>query len=65
MLPRAGDLMVGYRYRYGRASGNLVRGSSSASDADVAALGCRDLDCSNAPQRMSMHMLHLMYAPTD
>jgi hypothetical protein len=67
MLDRAGAWMVGYRYLQSRESGALLRGSSAVGDATLVARGCPGAPCYVAPRRMSMHMhmLDLMYAPTD
>ncbi len=67
MLPDAGGLMLGYRYMLGRQGGKMLHGSSSVGDAQIIASGCDGDPCRTAPRRMnmSMHMLELMYAPTD
>jgi hypothetical protein len=67
MLSTAGDMMVGYRYVYGSQSGDTLHGSSSVSDPTLAANGCSPNPCYLKPGSMSMnmHMLDLMYAPTD
>lgn len=71
MLERAGETMVGYRYTYSLQSGGsgaMLNGTASVGDAVVVAQGCGGKNrCSYAPSRMAMnmHMLDLMYAPTD
>ncbi|MGH8633991.1 MAG: DUF3570 domain-containing protein, partial [Burkholderiales bacterium] len=67
MLPKAGDFMVGYRYMYHRQSDDILRGSNAASDQDIIDQGCGRDVCRLAPEEMSMHMhmLDIMYAPTD
>ncbi len=67
MLPGAGDFMVGYRYMYHLQDGGILRGSNAASDEAIVNQGCGLAVCRVAPQEMSMHMhmLELMYAPTD
>ncbi len=67
MLPEAGSFMVGYRYMYHRQSGDILRGTDAASDQDIIDQGCFPEECRVAPEEMSMHMhmLELMYAPTD
>lgn len=67
MMNRAGDLMVGYQYMYGRLDGDMYRGTRKANDREVIDQGCRNLGCTNTSRQMEMHMnmLHLMYAPTD
>jgi hypothetical protein len=66
MLTRPGAFMVAYESWWSSARGDLLRGSRSASDAEVLALGCEGV-CRTAPSSMEMHMhmLELMYAPTD
>ncbi|QSA97034.1 DUF3570 domain-containing protein [Methylococcus sp. EFPC2] len=67
MLDKAGDIMVGYRYMYGNQTGDMRHGDSRASDARVRGAACGSSLCSERPTEMSMqmHMLDLMYAPTD
>ncbi len=67
MLPRAGDFMAGYRYMYHRQDGDILHRSGVASDADIIKRGCGDRLCKMKPadHSMHMHMLDLMYAPTD
>ncbi len=67
MLPEAGDFMVGYRYMYHRQAGDILRGSDAASDQDIIDQGCGRDVCRLTPEEMSMHMhmLEIMYAPTD
>ncbi len=67
MLTRAGDFMVGYRYMYHRQAGDTLRGANAASDQDIINQGCGSDVCRVTPEEMSMHMhmLELMYAPTD
>jgi Protein of unknown function (DUF3570) len=70
MLPQAGDFMVGYRYMWNSQSGNMLNGSHSVNDAAVVSNGCKEpgsVGCILTPDgmNMSMHMLDLMYAPTD
>jgi hypothetical protein len=67
MLSEAQDFMMGYRYMYARQSGDILRGSHVARDADIIANGCGDFECSVAPDEMTMnmHMLDLMYGPSD
>jgi hypothetical protein len=64
----AGDFMVGYRYMFGRQIGDMLNGSHVASDREIVAQGgCDSPGCSVRPgeMNMSMHMIDLMYAPTD
>lgn len=68
MLPNADDIMVGYRYMYGRKAGDVLHGTNSVSDLEVVGKGCRDeIQCRfiQPYMEMSMHMLNIMYAPTD
>ncbi|NOR79526.1 MAG: DUF3570 domain-containing protein [Methyloprofundus sp.] len=68
MLPNAGDMMVGYRYMFGRRDGDVLHGTQKASDQGVVANGCSDeTQCRFVPtyMQMSMHMINIMYAPTD
>jgi Protein of unknown function (DUF3570) len=66
-LPKAGDFMVGYRYMYNNQSGDMLHGVDSVSDQAVVANGCGPNPCFLKPgnMTMTMHMLDLMYAPTD
>lgn len=67
MLPKAGDVMVGYRYQWSSQGGNLLQGNQAVSDQTVVANGCQTAPCFAAPDNMvmHMHMLDLMFAPTD
>ncbi len=67
MLPKAGDFMVGYRYMYGSQSGELLHGSDPVGDRAIVANGCGANPCFVKPasMTMNMHMLDIMYAPTD
>jgi Protein of unknown function (DUF3570) len=70
MLPKAGDFMVGYRYMWNSQSGNMLNGTNAVSDQSMINNGCAEpgsRGCFLAPDSMSMsmHMLDLMYAPTD
>jgi Protein of unknown function (DUF3570) len=66
-LPKAGDMMVGYRYMYGNQSGDMLQGSNRVSGQTIVADGCGPNPCFVRPgnMTMNMHMLDLMYAPTD
>lgn len=66
MLDTPGDFMVDYRYVRTRQSGAMSRGGRAIGDADILAR-CSALGCVAAPSRMTMdmHMLHLMYAPSE
>ncbi len=67
MLGKAGEYMVGYRFMHGRMGGGLLDGANSANDLDVVNEGCEDELCRFAPDfmNMNMHMINVMYAPTD
>jgi len=67
MLPKAGDFMVGYRYMYSRQDGDTLRGTDAVSDAAILANACGEPGCSftSVDMDMHMHMLDIMYAPTD
>ncbi|MGZ4960468.1 MAG: DUF3570 domain-containing protein [Methylomonas sp.] len=67
MMNQANDIMVGYRYMYANQSGDMLHGSSVASDAGLQANACGTDGCNARPTEMAMHMhmLDLMYAPTD
>ncbi|MEC4748388.1 DUF3570 domain-containing protein [Methylomicrobium sp. Wu6] len=62
-----GGFMVGYRYMYSGQSGDMLLGSNSASDPAIVAGGCGPNPCWITPSNMQMHMhmLDIMYAPTD
>ncbi len=66
MLP-AGGFMVGYRYMWNSQSGGMLNGSSSIDDVTLKTNGCAGDPCYLTPSNMtmSMHMMDLMYAPTD
>ncbi len=67
MLDKAGEFMVGYRFMHGRMGGGILRGTSTANDLDIVNQGCEDKQCRLAPDymNMNMHMLNVMYAPTN
>lgn len=69
MLSQTNDVMVGYRFMYNRQAGDMLHGSNPASDLDIVNNGCgKGLNgCRLTPtyMNMSMHMLDIMYAPTD
>jgi hypothetical protein len=74
-LANAGDMMVGYRYMRNEQAGDMLHGSNSANLDQVHLQGCGNnidilgnpLYCAMAPTQtvMNMHMLDLMFAPTD
>ena len=69
MLAKTNDVMVGYRFMYSRQSGDMLHGDSPAPDSDIVNNGCGtgSNGCRLTPtyMNMGMHMLDIMYAPTD
>lgn len=67
IMTSPGDVMVGYRYMYGRQAGDMLQGTDVATDQTIAGQACGNQTCRLAPgyMNMHMHMLDLMYAPTD
>ena len=67
VLQQAGDAMVGYRYMYANQAGTMQEGLSTVNDVTLVTQACALKLCYVTPQSMSMnmHMLDLMYAPTD
>jgi hypothetical protein len=67
MLPTAGDFMVGYRYMWNSQGGGILKGDTSINDQSIARGSCAGDPCFLVPSGMSMtmHMLDLMYAPTE
>jgi hypothetical protein len=61
-MHKAGEFMVGYRFMYSRQSGDMLRGTNTVSDLDLAAAGYTMKPTS---MNMYMNMLDIMYAPTD
>jgi len=61
------DLMAGYRYVYADQIGDMRHGSHAVDDVSLVDTACGNFKCTSRPSemRMSMHMLDLMYAPTD
>ncbi len=66
-LPKAGDFMGGYRFMRNEQAGDMLFGSHTVSLDTVNTVGCDGKPCAVTPNfmAMSMHMLDLMYAPTD
>jgi Protein of unknown function (DUF3570) len=67
MMNTPGEFMVGYRYNYTNQTGDMWHGSHAVNDTSLLHLACGSDECSSRPteMRMNMHMLDLMYAPTD
>ncbi len=68
-LSKAGDMMVGYRYQRSWQAGSFLHGDGKVSQDQVIATACptQAEGCSMLQREMSMnmHMLDIMYAPTD
>lgn len=66
-LSQQGEIMLGYRYMYNFQGGNTLHGSAVASDSAIMANACGSVNCNvmAAKHNMHMHMLDIMYAPTD
>lgn len=67
MLDQIDQFMVGYMYMYMDQAGGMRRGSKPASDNAIKDKGCPGGQCSAKINEMvmHMHMLDIMYAPTD
>lgn len=67
-MHKAGEFMLGYRYSYSRSDGDTLHGTDAASDHDIMHNGCQPAGACSMKQsemNMHMHMLDIMYAPTD
>lgn len=66
-LHKAGEFMIGYRYQWMKQDGDTLHGTGSVDDHEIVHNGCSDHGCSmkQSEMLMQMHMLDLMYAPTD
>ena len=70
MMDKPGSFMVGYRYMYSTQAGDMLQGSNSVADRAIVNQGCGIAlpdKCYVTPNNMNMHMhmLDIMYAPTD
>ncbi len=68
MISEADSWMIGYKFMYGNREGSMLHGSQSVSDQEIVANACSKQDLCRftmADMNMSMHMLNIMYAPTD
>lgn len=70
MLNKTNEVMVGYRYMYNRQAGDMLHGTHPASDQAIRKNACLTgytKNCRVTPTEMDMHMhmLDIMYAPTD
>ena len=59
--------MIGYRYLYGLEEGSMLHGDRAIPDENLIRQACNGLPCRYRPgsMAMQMHMLDIMYAPTD
>ena len=77
-LHKAGEFMVGYRYSWGRQSGDTLNGTKSVDDLAIRHNACllpgqdpnahsthNHCAMKQSEMTMQMHMLDIMYAPTD
>ena len=75
MMNQADDVMVGYLYMLSNQAGHMLKGGQTVSDQAIVANGCpgytggdaQHSGCLIKPANMTMgmHMLDVMYAPTD
>ncbi len=68
MMTDSGSWMIGYRFMYGLRDGVMRRGQDFVSDQEIVSTACSDIDQCRFTMDymdMSMHMLNIMYAPTD
>ncbi len=70
MLDKPGKFMVGYRYMRDTQAGSILQGTHAVADSSIVNQGCSSAPidkCFIVPKEMNMnmHMLDLMYAPTD
>jgi len=72
-MHKAGELMIGYRYGWSRQGGDYLLGTDAAGENRILHRACDNPPvpghehCSMKQSRMTMqmHMLDIMYAPTD
>lgn len=72
-MHKAGEVMVGYRYSWSGQSGDLLNGTTVVDDHGILHKACQNPKvvghehCMVKPtgMTMQMHMLDIMYAPTD
>jgi hypothetical protein len=67
MLSNADDFMISYHYMYSHQAGSMLNGSDTVGDQAILNNGCNGNVCYVKPTEMNMHMhmLDIMYAPTD
>ncbi|MEQ1672025.1 MAG: transporter [Hyphomicrobium sp.] len=72
-MHKAGEFMVGYRYSYSRMAGDTLTGTDTAPEHDILHDACQNPKVAGhehcmmkqSKMTMQMHMLDLMYAPTN
>jgi hypothetical protein len=66
-MHHAGEWMLGYRFSRETAGPDMQHGSDTVTDLQIPGSVCGAHPCSMtaSDMTMDMHMLHLMYAPTD
>ncbi|MDR2214128.1 MAG: transporter [Pseudomonadales bacterium] len=68
-MHNAGEFMIGYRYSYGLNQGDTLHGTQPVTDHELLHGACLPVAmmCSmrQTEMKMHMHMLDLMYAPSD
>jgi hypothetical protein len=76
-MHKAGEVMIGYRYMYMRGAGDTLHGTGAVSDHEIMHNACLLPGQTNTTEghnhcsmkatemTMKMHMLDIMYAPTD
>lgn len=66
-MAQANEFMAGYRYMYHWQQGDVLHQTHAVPDAEIVQSACGETRCSLSPAEhtMHMHMLDLMYAPTD
>lgn len=77
-MHKAGEFMVGYRYSWGRSSGDTLAGTRTVTDHEIKHNAClfpgqspsdhgthNHCSMKQAEMTMQMHMLDIMYAPAD
>ncbi|MGX2030564.1 DUF3570 domain-containing protein [Methylocaldum gracile] len=67
MMDQADSLMAGYRYMYSNQAGDMLHGTSRVGSQTLIGSACGNSGCLSRPKDMTMHMhmLDIMYAPTD
>jgi hypothetical protein len=66
-MHKQGEFMVGVRFAYTSAGGDMLNGTKTATDGEIVEKGCVPHGCSMTPRSMAMNMwmLDVMYAPTN